>query len=121
VAVACLQGPARPAAAPTAPAPAAAPTRARAEATDLLGAAGSARTAGDLWTAWNTGRQAAAKDPTFTEARQFVAAVEAAIRLPEARRRRVAEPVLDREALAGLHEMLREELARLDGRRRPGG
>jgi hypothetical protein len=42
-------------------------------------------------------------------------------RLPEAGRRPMAEPVLDREALAGLHQMLSEELACLDGARRPAG
>jgi hypothetical protein len=55
------------------------------------------------------------------QARRRWDAWEANARLPEDRRRRVAEPVLDREALAELHEMLREELARLHGRRRPGG
>jgi hypothetical protein len=46
---------------------------------------------------------------------------EAVARLPEARRRPVVRPVLDRDALDGLHEMLSEELARPDGARRPGG
>jgi hypothetical protein len=46
---------------------------------------------------------------------------EANARLPEARRRPLAEPVLDRAALDGLHELLTEELARLDGARRPAG
>jgi hypothetical protein len=46
---------------------------------------------------------------------------EANARRPEDRRRPVARPVLDREALDGLHEMLTEELARLDGARRPAG
>jgi hypothetical protein len=42
---------------------------------------------------------------------------EANARLPEARRRPVAKPVLGREALAGLHQLLSEELARRDGAR----
>jgi hypothetical protein len=42
-------------------------------------------------------------------------------RLPEARRCPVVRPVLDGEALDGLHEMLTEELARLDGSRHPAG
>jgi hypothetical protein len=46
---------------------------------------------------------------------------EADARLPEARRRPVTEPVLDREALDGLHETLSEELARPDGSRRCAG
>ena len=46
---------------------------------------------------------------------------EANARLAAARRRPVVRPVLDRAALVGLHEMLREELARLDGSRRPAG
>ena len=46
---------------------------------------------------------------------------EANARLAEARRRPVVRPVLDREALVGLHEMLSEELARLDGSRHPAG
>jgi hypothetical protein len=36
--------------------------------------------------------------------------------LPEDLRRPLAPPVLTREALDGLHRMLTEELARLDGR-----
>jgi hypothetical protein len=36
--------------------------------------------------------------------------------LPEALRRPLAPPELTREALDGLHRMLTEELARLDGR-----
>jgi len=43
----------------------------------LLGAAGSARTAGDLGIAWELGRQAVAKWPAYGEAQQFVKEVEA--------------------------------------------
>jgi hypothetical protein len=46
---------------------------------------------------------------------------EATARLEAARRRPVVRPVLDREALVGLRRMLTEELARLDGSRRPAG
>jgi hypothetical protein len=53
------------------------PDEARAEAVRLLGAAGSARTAGDLGIAWELGRQAAAKWPAYAEAQQFVTDVEA--------------------------------------------
>jgi hypothetical protein len=57
--------------------PAADPTSedAKAEAVRLLGAAGSARAAGDLGIAWELGRQAVAKWPAYTEAQQFVADV----------------------------------------------
>jgi hypothetical protein len=40
-------------------------------------------------------------------------------RLPPRQPIPVTKPTLDREALDGLHAMLTEELARLDGRRRP--
>jgi hypothetical protein len=41
--------------------------------------------------------------------------------LPDDLRRSVPAPVLTREALDGLHRMLTEELARLDGRIDSGG
>jgi hypothetical protein len=46
---------------------------------------------------------------------------ETNVRLTNDLQRPVPPPVLPREALDGLHELLTEELARLDGARRPGG
>jgi hypothetical protein len=113
VVVACLQGPARPPAAPAAAAgaQAQAPKRAqvaadaeqvkaavetrareqaqaRADAVDLLGAAGSMRQAGDLGLALELGRQAVGKAPDYAEAQTFVKEVEA--QRADAERARVA-------------------------------
>lgn len=62
--------------------------QARAEAVEMLGAAGSARQAGDLGIAWELARQAVAKSPNYTEAQNFLKAVEA--QRAEAERARVA-------------------------------
>src|SRR5215831_3040491 len=86
-----------PLAAPPAAPVDATPEEAKAEAVRLLGAAGSARAAGDLGIAWELGRQAAAKWPAYAEAQQFVKdvaaqkqAAEAAAQAEAARRRAAA-------------------------------
>lgn len=74
------------AAAPAVAAPAPAPNPAevaRAEAVGLLGAAGSARQAGDLGIAWELARQAVAKSPDYAEASAFLREVETEKRYAE--------------------------------------
>jgi hypothetical protein len=71
------------------------PDQAKAAAVDLLGAAGSARAAGDLGVAWELGRQAAAKWPAYTEAQQFVKDVEA--------QKKAAEEAAAQAAVAAAH------------------
>jgi hypothetical protein len=89
-----------------APAPVADPAaQARAEAVDLLGAAGSARQAGDLGIAWELGRQAVAKWPEYAEAQAFVKEVEAQKRAAESAAEwaaRRAQAVQDRQAFLNI-------------------